>query len=246
MNYDAEFCQKIRVSDEEKRRCLTLISEIISLATKGRNFGLLSLGKEAEESPSFLLRKGLQLALDGVKSHTARNILELYIFTGDFTGVKLLKRCIILEGVMGILDGMHPKLLKEVLLSFLGEAGHDVFKEEFEAKEKQKLLSYMEKIENMPAATDSSAKLGKFIAKLDKKTMKRFLQIINTDDLAKTVKDMDGKVQIKVFDHLKERSAFLLLEAIEQMASAEPHEIVEAQNKVVAIMSELKDQRQMQ
>ncbi len=243
MEYDAEFCQQIRVNDDEKRQCLTLISEILSLANKGRNFGLLSLGKEAEESSSFLLRKGLELALDGVKSHTARMIMELYIHTGDHTGIELLQRCIILEGVIGILDGMHPKLLKEILLSFLGEAGHSIFREEFEAKEKEKLLSYLKKIEKKPAAGNSSAKLGKYIARLDKKTMKRFLQIINMDDLAKTIKDMDGKVQIKVFNHLKERSGLLFLEAIEQLDSVEHDEIVESQNKVIAIMSELKDPR---
>lgn len=37
MEYDAEFCQQIRVNDDEKRQCLTLISEILSLANKGRN-----------------------------------------------------------------------------------------------------------------------------------------------------------------------------------------------------------------
>ena len=243
MEYDAEFCQQIRVNDDEKRQCLTLIAEILSLANKGRNFGLLSLGKEAEESSSFLLRKGLELALDGVKSHTARMVLELYIHTGDYTGIELLQRCIILEGVIGILDGLHPKLLKEILLSFLGEAGHSIFREEFEAKEKEKLLVYLKKIEKKPAAGNSSAKLGKNIARLDKKTMKRFLQIINMDDLAKTIKDMDGKVQIKVFKHLKERSGLLLLEAIEQMGSVEHEEIVESQNKAIAIMSEINDPR---
>ena len=243
MEYDAEFCQQIRVNDDEKRQCLTLIAEILSLANKGRNFGLLSLGKEAEESSSFLLRKGLELALDGVKSHTARMIMELYIRTGDYTGIELLQRCIILEGVIGILDGMHPKLLKEILLSFLGEAGHSIFRKEFEAKEKEKLLAYLKKIEKIPAAGNSSAKLGKYIARLDKKTMKRFLQIINMDDLAKTIKDMEGKVQIKVFKHLKERSGLLLLEAIEQMGSVEHEEIVESQNKVIAIMSEINDPR---
>jgi hypothetical protein len=242
MNYDAEFCQQFRVSEEEKRQCFARVSEILTLATKGRNFGLLSLGKEAEESSSFLLRKGLQLALDGVKSHTARTILELYIHTGDYTGKELLERCIILEGVIAILDGTHPKLLKELLLSFLGETGHINFKEEFEVREKEKLLSYLEKIEKKPAVTNSSAKLGKIIAKLDKKAIKRFLQIIHIDDLAKTVKDMDGQAQIKIFDHLPDRGASMLFEAIEQMDSIEHHEIVEAQNKFIAIMSELRDQ----
>lgn len=242
MNYDAEFCQQIRVSEDEKRQCFERISEILSLATKGRNFGLLSLGKEAEESSSFLLRKGLQLALDGVKSHTARTILELYIHTGDYTGKELLERCIILEGVLGILEGMHPKLLKELLLSFLGETGHTIFKEEFEAGDKKKLRFYLEKIEKKPAATNSGAKLGNIIAKLNEKAIKRFLQIIHIEDLAKTAKDMDGKAQIKIFNHLPDRSASMLFEAIEQMDSIEHDKIVEAQNKFVAIMSELKEQ----
>ncbi len=242
MNYDAEFCQQLRVSEEEKRQCFTRVSEILALAIKGRNFGLLSLGKEAEESSLFLLRKGLQLALDGVKSHTARIILELYILTGDYTGKELLERCIILEGVIGILDGMHPKLLTELLLSFLVETGHITFNEEFEVREKEKFLSYLEKIEKKPAATNSSAKLGNIIAKLDEKAIKRFLQIIHIDDLAKTVKDMDGQAQIKIFDHLPDRGAWMLFEAMEQMDSVERHEIVEAQNKFVAIMSELRDQ----
>jgi hypothetical protein len=59
MRYDAEFCQKIRVSEAEKRDCLALISEILYQATSARNYGLLSLGTEAEDHPSFLLRNGL-------------------------------------------------------------------------------------------------------------------------------------------------------------------------------------------
>jgi len=242
MNYDAEFCQQIRVSEDTKRQCLGLVSEILFLATKARNYGLLSLGKEAEESASFLLRKGLQLAMDGVKSQTARTILQLYIFTEDYTGKDLLERCLILEGVMGILEGMHPKLLREILLSFLGESGHNLYKEEFETREREKLESYLKKIEEQPAASSSSAKLGNVIANLNGKAIKQFLQVINIDDLAKAIKDMDGKVQIKVFGHLPERSASLLLESVEKMDSIEARETLQAQNKVVAIISEMRDQ----
>jgi hypothetical protein len=242
MNYDAEFCQQIRVGKDAKRQCLGLVSEILFLATKARNYGLLSLGKEAEEGASFLLRKGLQLAMDGVKSQTARTILELYIFTEDYTGKDLLERCLILEGVMGILEGMHPKLLREILLSFLGESGHNLYKEEFETREREKLESYLKKIEEQPAASSSSAKLGNVIANLNGKTIKQFLQAINIDDLAKAIKDMDGKVQIKVFSHLPERSASLLLESVQKIDSIETHETLQAQNKVVAIISEMRDQ----
>jgi flagellar motor switch protein FliG len=53
---------------------------------------------------------------------------------------------------------------------------------------------------------------------------------------------MDGKVQIKVFNHLPERSASLLLESVEKIDSIETHETLQAQNKVVAIISEMRDQ----
>jgi flagellar motor switch protein FliG len=124
----------------------------------------------------------------------------------------------------------------------MGETGHTIFKEEFETGEKEKLQSYLKEIEKKPAATNASAKLGRIIAKLNEKAIKRFLQIIHIDDLAKTVKDMDGQAQIKIFHHLPERGASMLFEAIEQMHSIEHQEIVEAQNKFVAIISELRDQ----
>lgn len=246
MKYDAEFCQQIRVSDEEKRACLDLISEILYLATDARNYGLLSLGKDAEESSSFLLRKGLELALDGVKSHTARTILELYIFTADYTGKDLLERCIILEGVIGILEGMHPKLLKELLVSFLGETGYAIYKNEFEIAEIEKLETYLKDVENKPAATESAAELSKLFEPLEDTAVKQFLQIISIDDLAKVITDLDGDIQIKLFSNLPKRGAFLMLDAVEHLNSLQAHEIEEAQEKVVAIIAELQDQAYLQ
>lgn len=242
MKYDAEFCQQIRISEDAKKDCLALIAEILHLATTARNYGLLSLGKEAEENSSFLLRKGLQLALDGVKSPTARTILELYILTGDYTGKDLLKRCLIVEGVVGILDGMHPKLLKELLLAFLGESGHATYRESFEAREKEKLGSYLKNIAEKPAESKSAAKLGEVIVHLNDTAVERFLKIINIQDLAKAIKDLEGRVQTKLFNHLPQRGALLLLETIEQLNSVTPSEIRKAQAKVVAAISELKEQ----
>ena len=246
MKYDAEFCRQIRVSEDERRDCLALISEIIHLATSARNYGLLSLGKEAEENQAFLLRKGLQLALDGVKSPTARTILELYIFTADYTGKDLLERCIILEGVIGILEGMHPKLLKELLVPFLGEAGHDIYKDQFERLEKKKLEAYLDKVQKQTPASKAAAELSELIDPLHDTIIRRFLQLINIDDLAKVIINLDGGVQVRVFNSLPRRGAILLLDAVEQLNSVKPHEFQKAQEKVVAILGELADQDRAQ
>ncbi|MBT8331802.1 MAG: hypothetical protein KJP06_05680 [Deltaproteobacteria bacterium] len=242
MKYDAEFCRQIRVNEDERKDCLALISEIINLATGARNYGLLSLGKEAEENDSFMLRKGLQLALDGVKSGTARTILELYIFTDDYTGKELLQRCIILEGVIGILEGMHPKLLKELLVSFLGETGHNIYRDEYERLEKKKLDAYLKKAQKQTPTSKAAAELSELIDPLNDMIIKRFLQVINIDDLARVIINLAGDAQVRLFTSLPKRGAILLLDAIDQLNSVEPQKFQEAQEKVVAILGELTEQ----
>lgn len=242
MQYDAEFCRQMRVNGSEKEDCLTLIGDIIYLATSARNYGLLSLGKDAEENESFLMRKGLELALDGVKSAKARTILELYILSADYTGKDLLERCIILEGVIGIIEGMHPKLLREVLLSFLGETNHEIYKEEFDIEEIEKLEGYLKRAENVSADSEPAVELSKLLESLDNTVTRQFLQTISIDDLAKVVSDLDGKVQIKLFNSLPKRGAFLVLDAIEQHGSLDAQEMEETHEKVFAILGELKEQ----
>lgn len=111
---------------------MTVISDILSLAIKARHLGLLTLVKDIEETRSFLLKKGIQLIVDGVKPRTVRTILEFYILTGDYRGKELLERCLILEGVLAILKGVHPKVIKEILLALVGEDGHEAFESEID------------------------------------------------------------------------------------------------------------------
>lgn len=132
MIYDWEFRERCQCNDAEKNECMAVISNIISLAIKARHLGLLTLVKDIEETTSFLLKKGIQLIVDGVKHETVRTILEFYIFTGDYRGKALLQRCLILEGVLAILDGIHPKVIKEILLSLLGEDGNADFEVQLE------------------------------------------------------------------------------------------------------------------
>ena len=54
--------------------------------------------------------------------------------------------------------------------------------------------------------------------------------------------ELDGGLQIKLFNNLPERGAFLLLDTVERLDSVQPLEVQEAQEKVTAILAELKDQ----
>jgi hypothetical protein len=240
MNYDLEFAQRIECSADEKRKCMKLVTDLLNMAHKARNYGMLSLAKDAEENSSFLLQKGIQLATDGAKAHVVRSVLEFYILSGNYSGRDLLERCIILEGILGIQEGLHPKLLKELLLSFFGEEKHELFKSQLTETVQNGLNNYLKKIEGSEAASATGKKLSDFIIKLNDEAIKEFLRGINTPDLAKALSEMNGRAILKIFKNMPAKGALLLKETLEQTQSDSKSEIAEAQARFIKILSELK------
>jgi hypothetical protein len=82
MKYDWEFGERIQCSEAEKKECMALVARVVALANKAKRNGLLSLVQEAEETPHFLLRKGLQLILEGVNPPIIKELL-LSLFGED-------------------------------------------------------------------------------------------------------------------------------------------------------------------
>ena len=148
MEYDWEFGERISCSEDEKSQCIDLVAQIVSMAKKAKHNGLLALVQETEETNSFLLRKGLQLILEGVQPSLVKTTLEYYILSGSYTGKDLLERCIIMEGVLAIQKGVNPQIIQELLLSLFGEKGHEAYEAEFGNKwriQRQMLLAKADK-----------------------------------------------------------------------------------------------------
>lgn len=244
MEYDWQFSQKIKCGDEEKRQCMKLISDLINLSVIARRNGLLSLIQTAEESTSFLLKKGLQLVVDGVAPQIVRNVLENYILSGDFRGKALLERCIILEGVVAIQQGIHPKVTKELLLSFLGEASCDVYQQKFENSSGETLDLYLKKIEDTPACSMIGEKLDRSILKLDDGALEKFLMEINTGDLAKSMKCIGGKAQLRIFNNLSKKAADALKDTVADLESSNESDFANAQELALGIINDLQEQGQ--
>jgi hypothetical protein len=242
MEYDWQFSQKIKCNDEEKRECMKLIADLINLSIMARRNGLLSLIQVAEESSSFLLNKGLQLVVDGVTPQVVRNVLEGYILAGDFEGRALLERCIILEGVAAIQQGLHPKVTKEFLLSFLGEDSYDIYQKEFEGGNRDTLDSYLKKIEDTPATSTIGTKLDQIIQKLGDDAIEKFLMEINTGDLAKSMKCMGGQAQLRIFNNLSKKAADALRDTVEDLESLNESDLANAQELALNIITDLQEQ----
>jgi hypothetical protein len=239
MEYNWQFSQKSNCSDEEKRECLSLVSELIDLSKVARRNGLLSLVPYAEKNSSFLLRKGLQLIVDGVSPQITREVIESYILSGNYSGKQLLERCIILEGVAAIQKGLHPKVAKELLLSFLGEESYAIFEKKFENRNEDTLEMYLQKLEDSGGSPGKQSRLDHILLKLDDDEIEQFLMEINTADLAKGIKGLDGQTQKKLFSSLPRKAASALREVIDDLDSLEESEIKAAQEIALNIIAGL-------
>ena len=242
MEYDWEFGERIRCSEDEKSQCIAFVWQIVAMAKKAKRNGLLALVQEAEETNSFLLRKGLQLVLEGVQPSLVKTTLEYYILSGSYTGKDLLERCIILEGVLAIQKGVNPQIIQEVLLSLFGEKGQQAYEAEFGDKKTDKLAAFFEKIKEDRAVNPLSSKLGHTIMQLDDQSIQQCLKEISTVDLARALKGIQGEAKIKVFKNLPKRSAAILQETVQHLDLMRDSEMNEAQEKILLIISGLEEQ----
>ena len=242
MEYDWRYRQKSKCSDSEKLQCMKLIDDLVNLSIMARRNGLLSLIQVAEQGTSFLLNKGLQLVVDGVNPQVVREIMENYIISGDYDGIDLLKRCIILEGVTAIQQGFHPKVTKEFLLSFLGEDNYEIYQKEYGGGSQESLKSYLREIEDTPASSSKGSQLDQVILNLDNDDIEKFLMEINTADLAKSLKGMGGQAQIKIFNNLSQKAASGLKDSLDNLDSVDKTELSEIQELVLEIISDIQTQ----
>ena len=243
MEYDWEFGERIKCSADEKRQCLALVAQVVSMANKAKRNGLLSLVQDAEEATNFLLRKGLQLVLEGVQPNLVKTTLEYYILSGRYTGKDLLERCIIMEGILAIQNGVNPQIIQELLTSLFGEKDHATYEAEFGDKKKDRLDTFFNKIKKDRAATPLSSTLGHTIMQLDDQSIQQCLKEVSTVDLARALKGIEGKAQIKVFKNLPKRSAAILQETVEHLDLMRESEMNEAQEKLLLVISALDEQR---
>ena len=144
---------------------------------------------------------------------------------------------IVLEGVAAIQKGLHPKVAKEFLLSFLGEESYTIFEKEFDGRNRNTLEMYLQKLEDNTTAKES--RLDNIILKLNNDEIEKFLMEINTGDLAKALKSLGGKAQIRLFNNLSQKAASALVDVLDDLESMEESEMKDARDIALDILSDL-------
>jgi AraC-like DNA-binding protein len=245
---DWEISQRLTSSSQDKKECLELFNTIINYSERVRKHGLLSLEPEIDKSHSFFMRKSLQFIVDGVEPTYIRNILQNYIFTGNYHGKELLERLLITEGILSIQAGENPILIREKLSSYFGEEFADeidnFFGNDLDSKN-EKIQSYIDTVKDLAPFSSSTSLLEAPIQKLDDRSLQRLLREIDIQDLLLALKGASGKVQEHVIKNISKKVAFILVEELSSLKQPVPHQIIESQHKVLEIMLKLRADKEI-
>jgi flagellar motor component MotA len=119
--YDAEEAQRRSVTDEDYSELRGIIETLTGLAAIARREGLLALEECIDEIEEPLLKLGILLMAEGNEASLVENCLLTALHAGEYKGVELVKRLIIVSGVMSIHEGENPSTLETLLSTYLGE-----------------------------------------------------------------------------------------------------------------------------
>lgn len=238
--YDWSFAERLQCTQADRTQCLGLVADLVDLAAKARRLGLLSLVDTIEGEQHFLLQKGLQLIVDGVKPEVVRRILENYILSDNCSGRELLIRCLILEGIAGIQNGVNPKNIKEMLLSFFGADGPALYAEKFKEDGDETLDDLLKEIDTAAAPQPTASSLSTTLHELADQDIQECLKEVSTRDLARAVQGMSGGAQIRIFRNLSRRGASYLQKMLTEMDPVVNTDMLAAQDKIMSVISDLK------
>jgi len=117
--YEWGLCDRVSCTDAEKKDCEALIEELVVLAKKVHEQGLLSLEDDIKEMPKGYLRTLLQLGVHANSPEVIRDIMEKRLLVAGLKGGALLRRLIELEFIVEIVRASDTGTIRIKLYGLL-------------------------------------------------------------------------------------------------------------------------------
>jgi AraC-like DNA-binding protein len=242
--YDMNICKELICSHDEKSEVLGTLDKILELSERARHSGILSLESEITEVQPEFFKKSIQMLIDGIEPESIRKILLNYALCGGCTGKELLRRIVILEGVIAIQQGVHPVIIREMLSSYFGEDYMGELKTHFgqdEESQRQKFEAYLSKIQNKPVYSKETSLLEEPLARMDNRSLQRLLRDIDICSLATAASGSSGSIQTRILKNVSKRSIISLIDEIEAMDSLYVSNIIDSQRQILETLISLKN-----
>lgn len=238
MMYELKLLEALKCDTQERKEVLPLVDMILKLAHTARRYGIFELEKEGSKLSNVLLKKGVELIVDGTDPDVVGKILFQYGVCGGSRGKELLENMLIMEGILDIQQGMRPEMIKEILLSLLGgdfiEEAEVYFKPDMQELY-DAVAFHINEIEGRTAGGGCSL-LESPIGKMNERSLQRLLRELDTDLIGTAIARAGGGIQAKVLNNISLRQAYWVIKYNEQQRGMTDAEVLAAQKDVLEVM----------
>ncbi|MDF2885011.1 MAG: DNA-binding protein AraC-type [Clostridiaceae bacterium] len=237
-----KFYKEAVCSYEEKYKLLPTIKELLNLANIARKSGIFALEDKLDKLEHQFFRKALEMIIDGTEPEILRQQLLNLAFFGGNTGYELMMRLLITEGVIAIQKGLTSYMIRDLLISYLGD---DFIKEsesyfEFDSDSKSKTIEkFIALTASKKVISKECSLLEEPLSKMNNRSLARLLREIDIMTLAYAIYGSSGIIQEKVLKHISERQACILIEEISGMEEIISIEVSKEQKKILEVLKSL-------
>jgi len=238
-------------TDADRDACLPTIDFLLECAEVARNEGLLFLDEFVHEHDNYFLKfvmsmisdMNITLSSDAPDREEIKNIAANLINSQNYKGKKLLECLIIIEAILAIQAGSSHRILEMKLLAYLGE---DYLKKRgfsHPTEDKPPVYSYFLVRLHTTVPEHSLQECKEFentiLNLCDDDLRQKILMETEQRWWAKALKGCGEAVAKKIENHLSRRLEHMISEDIQFMGEIDVSEILDAQNKILNVISRL-------
>lgn len=244
---------RMSVSLEGKKECLETAKIIMEMVVKVRERGILALEDDIQSTDSMFLKTALQLTVDGLKQEEIRKVLENWIVAGNYRGRMLLKRILIMEGMIAIQQGCNPAYIYNLMASYFGEDFFPKYKEYLNYNEIVKSihgLTVDEFFGKIKGREDFKFGLDAFngieiLGTFDDMAIQILVRETNFNDLIVALKGSSENVIGKFLSNMSKRNSEMTMESCLRLIDIRNEDIIAAQNRIMDIVKSLEKSGQI-
>jgi hypothetical protein len=232
---------RLKFSDEDRRACFDTARTLVEIAREVRKNGLLSIDDKIPSMPDLFMRRALKLAVDSIAPEMIKEIMQNWTVFGNYRGAELLRRLIIIEGALAIVNGWSPNQIYHQLASFFGEELSDEYfgSTELERRNSQTEEGFWNRVKRVQFV--ASEELEQILKNLDNMVIQLLIRHLHESDLVMAFKGLSEDVIRRFLDNTAKGAQIMLMEKYNYLRGRDSDitDITAAQEKILAKIKDL-------
>jgi flagellar motor switch protein FliG len=210
------------------------------MAEIARKEGVLALGQEASKPGTpFFLQKGILLIVDGLGPMMVAEILRSFIISSHYQGAELLKRIIMMNGVLSIAAGENPGRITEKLLALMGEQFYEEASAYISKTRKDEMKEYFADMET-ETYPDGTNLLEEVFSKLSDRDIQLILRVTDEYTYQLAFRGSSKKIQRRLCDNVSVRIAHRMVTVSIKEPVPAADEIIRAQQAMLNTLEQMR------